>query len=121
MRAGLPDSPYQLLRLTPPKVAFVSMPRIARRCEVVVQGRLCCTDVVVMISGHDTEQHCHVVFPCRGGFFDNDDDFCQALVDGGFIKVLQVCGTWTEQLALPDWTIISYPSWGFISLQGCAK
>lgn len=32
--------------------------------------------------------------PCatsfRGGFFENDDDFCQALIDGGFIKVLQV-------------------------------
>ncbi|GAB4813377.1 hypothetical protein N2152v2_000423 [Parachlorella kessleri] len=26
----------------------------------------------------------------RGGFFDNDDDFCQALVDGGFIKILQI-------------------------------
>jgi hypothetical protein len=28
----------------------------------------------------------------RGGFFENDDDFCSALVDGGFIKLLQVVG-----------------------------
>lgn len=26
----------------------------------------------------------------RGGFFENDDDFCSALVDGGFIKGLQI-------------------------------
>jgi hypothetical protein len=26
----------------------------------------------------------------RGGFFENDDDFCSALVDGGFIKALQI-------------------------------
>ena len=26
----------------------------------------------------------------RGGFFDNDGDFCSALVDGGFIKTLQI-------------------------------
>lgn len=26
----------------------------------------------------------------RGGFFENDDDFCSALVDGGFHKVLQI-------------------------------
>lgn len=26
----------------------------------------------------------------RGGFFENDDDYCSALVDGGFNKVLQI-------------------------------
>ena len=26
----------------------------------------------------------------RGGFFDGDDDFCQALVDGGCVKALQL-------------------------------
>ena len=27
---------------------------------------------------------------CRGGFFEGDDDFCQALVDGGCVKALQL-------------------------------
>lgn len=27
---------------------------------------------------------------CRGGFFESDDDYCSALVDGGFNKALQV-------------------------------
>ncbi len=26
----------------------------------------------------------------RGGFFENDDDYCQAVLDGAFHKVLQV-------------------------------
>lgn len=26
----------------------------------------------------------------RGGFFDNDDDYCSALTDGGFSKALQI-------------------------------
>jgi len=26
----------------------------------------------------------------RGGFFESDDDYCSALVDGGFIKTLQI-------------------------------
>ena len=26
----------------------------------------------------------------RGGFFETDDDYCSALVDGGFIKTLQI-------------------------------
>jgi hypothetical protein len=26
----------------------------------------------------------------RGGFFENDDDYCSALTDGGFIKCLQI-------------------------------
>jgi hypothetical protein len=26
----------------------------------------------------------------RGGFFESDDDYCSALVDGGFNKVLQI-------------------------------
>lgn len=27
----------------------------------------------------------------RGGFFETDDDYCQALLDGAFNKVLKVC------------------------------
>jgi hypothetical protein len=27
---------------------------------------------------------------CRGGFFEGDDDFCQALIDGGCVKALQL-------------------------------
>lgn len=29
----------------------------------------------------------------RGGFFENDDDFCSALTDGAFNKTLVVSGT----------------------------
>lgn len=28
----------------------------------------------------------------RGGFFETDDDYCQALLDGAFSKVLKVSG-----------------------------
>lgn len=28
--------------------------------------------------------------PRRGGFFESDDDYCQALVDGGCVKALQL-------------------------------
>jgi len=31
-----------------------------------------------------------LVIRYRGGFFDNDDDFCSALVDGAFTKTLVV-------------------------------
>lgn len=27
----------------------------------------------------------------RGGFFESDDDYCQAIVDGAFNKTLLVC------------------------------
>lgn len=27
---------------------------------------------------------------CSGGFFEGDDDFCQALIDGGCVKALQL-------------------------------
>lgn len=36
--------------------------------------------------------HMYILLPClrRGGFFESDQDYCDAIVDGAFCKVLQI-------------------------------
>jgi len=53
---------------------------------------LCCTlqlySVALYVEGELAAKELGIRY--RGGFFENDDDYCSALVDGAFEKVLVV-------------------------------